>query len=54
MRNIQKVHVGEDYTLYSYEEDGKVQEVEVTGIAQQLIDTLGEALQKDSFNRLKG
>lgn len=50
MKDIQKVHVGEDYTTYCYtDEEGVKQEVEVTGIAQQLIDTLGEALLKDSF-----
>lgn len=49
MQNIQKVHVGEDYTQYSYEEDGEVVEVEITGIAQRIIDTLGQALKKKSF-----
>ena len=50
MNNIQKVHIGEDYTKYSYEdEEGNYVEVEITGVAQQIIDTLGEALQKESF-----
>ncbi len=54
MKNIQKIHVGEDYTKYTYEDDeGKTHEVEIQGIAQYLIDTLGEALLKESFLKLK-
>jgi hypothetical protein len=50
MHNIEKVHTGEDYTKYSYEtEEGAIEEVEITGIAQELINTLGKALMKKSF-----
>ncbi len=49
MKNIQKVHVGEDYTRYSYRENGVTKEVEITGIAQEIINTLGMALKKQSF-----
>jgi len=54
MKDIQKVHVGEDYTTYSYvDEDGETVEVEVTGVAQRIINTLGEALLKESFLKTK-
>lgn len=50
MNNIEKIHVGEDYTKYSYiDEDGVEQEVEITGISQEIINTLGKALLKKSF-----
>lgn len=50
MREIQMVHVGEDYTRYSYRNNkGEKIEVEITGIAQEMINTLGRALFKDSF-----
>lgn len=50
MKEIQLVHIGQDYSTYSYtNEEGKVVEVEVTGIAQELINTLGNALYKRSF-----
>jgi len=50
IKNIQKVHEGEDYTRYSVEDDDNgVYEVEITGIARDIIDTLGEALLKESF-----
>jgi len=49
IKNIQKVHVGEDYTAYTFEEDGEMVEVEVTGAAQKIIDALGVALHKQSF-----
>ncbi len=54
MKKIEKVHVGEDYTAYSFEnEEGEVVEVEITGIAQEIIDCLGEALLKKSFTDKK-
>lgn len=55
MKNIQKVHVGEDYTKYSFEDEinETIEEVEITGIAQEIINTLGEALQKESFLKIK-
>ncbi len=50
IKNIQKVHAGEDYSTYSYVDvNGKEQEVEITDFAQVLIDTLGKALYKSSF-----
>jgi hypothetical protein len=50
MKNIKKVHVGEDYTTYSFEyENDELVEVEITGIAQEIINTLGKALLKKSF-----
>ena len=50
MKNIQLVHVGEDYTKYEFEnEHGKIEEVEINGIAQDIINTLGKALYKKSF-----
>lgn len=53
MKNIQLVHIGEDYTTYSFvNEEGEVVEVEVTGIAQQIINTLGLALHKKSFKEV--
>lgn len=52
MKDIRKIHVGEDYTTYSYTDaEGVTQEVDVTGIAQQLIDTLGEDLMGDYFTK---
>lgn len=54
IKKIEKIHVGEDYTTYSYEDEyGEVIEVNVTGIAQKLINTLGEALMKESFLKVK-
>ena len=50
MHDIQQIHKGEDYTTYSYKDEvGNMYEVEVTGIAQKIIDTLGKALYKKSF-----
>ena len=51
MRNIQKIHVGEDYTKYAYYEEDSINpiEVEITGIAQGIINTLGKSLKKRSF-----
>lgn len=47
MKNIQWLHQGEDYTKYSYEDElGNKYEVEITGIAQQIINTLLRALFK--------
>lgn len=54
MKNIQKVHVGEDYTVYSFINNvGQKVEVEVTGVAQNIINTLGKALHKKSFTKIK-
>jgi hypothetical protein len=52
--NIEKLHEGEDYCLYSYktsDEEGNESsnEVEITGVARYLIDALGNALLKESF-----
>ena len=50
MHDIQLVHIGEDYTCYSYrDKHGKKHEVEVTGIAQEIINTLGKSVYKESF-----
>jgi len=49
MHNIQLVHEGEDYILISYKEDGEKVEEEITGIAKEVIKTLGKALKKKSF-----
>lgn len=53
IKNIQKIHVGQDYTKYSFERNGKEEEVEVTGIAQEIINCLGESLLKESFLKNK-
>lgn len=50
MRKIEKEHVGEDYTEYSFiNENGERKEIQITGIAQEIINALGKALKKDSF-----
>ncbi len=50
MKDIQLVHIEEDYCRYSYlDEYGNKHEVEVTGTEQRLINTLGLALKKESF-----
>ena len=51
IKNIQLVHVGEDYTTYSFERDGEVEQVEIQGVAQDIINTLGKALYKTSFTK---
>jgi hypothetical protein len=50
IKKIEKIHTGEDYTIYSYlDEDSNEHEVEITGIAQEIINQLGESLCKQSF-----
>ncbi len=49
MKKIELVHEGEDYIKISYEEDGEKQEAEITGIAIDVIKTMGRALMKSSF-----
>lgn len=50
IKNIRLIHIGEDYSTYSFEnEEGKLEEVEITGFAQIIINTLGEQLLGNSF-----
>jgi hypothetical protein len=54
MKQIELVRVGfkngQNFTAYSFiNDDDEVQEVEITGIAQEIINTLGRALYKKSF-----
>ena len=54
MSNIQLVHEGEDYIKVSYtDNDDTYKEVEITGIAIDIIKKLGEALHKESFLKKK-
>lgn len=54
IKNIKKIHIGEDYTTYSYvNEHGETEEVDIIGIAQDIINVLGEALLVESFLLLK-
>ena len=48
--NIQLIHIGEDYSTYQITtEEGETYEVEITGIAQSIINSLGLALKETSF-----
>jgi hypothetical protein len=56
--DIQKIHEGEDYCTYSFKtkrdgEDEKVGEMEVIGKGRFLIDALGNALLKESFQKFE-
>ena len=46
MENIQIIHQGEDYIKVEYEEEGEIQEAEITGKAIEIIETLCKALHK--------
>ena len=46
IKKINVVHKGNDYIKVEFEENGKVEEVEITGVAVAIIEVLCKALHK--------